>query len=606
MAERRASGHKAWRLLDPGPFFHGLALVWESGRGWTVLQAFVLVLQGALPLVALYLMKRVVDAVAAAVAGGTRDVGEYRALLLLAGGVAVVIAVLRTVASLVSEVQTARLADRVQGLLHRKSVEVDLQYYESAGYHDTLHRAQNEAAYRPTRIVAELAQAGQGTLTLLGLVGLLLTFHWGLVVALLLAALPGLAIKTRFSARLYQWTLRETSNQRLARYLNTVLTTIEYAKEIRLFGLGPLLVDRHEQLRTRLRRDRLRIVSQRSVADLLANVLAVAAVFASIYVIGREALDGRISVGALVMYFGAFQRAQDAFRDVLAGLAGLYEDNLFLSDFETFMSLAPRVSEPQVPRPVPRPITRGIEFDHVWFRYPGTDVDVLRDVSFTVRPGEHLALVGENGSGKTTLVKLLCRLYDPTQGAIRIDGVDVREMGLQALRNDVGVVFQDYAKYHLSARENIWMGNVTLPPDSPRVVAAAQHTGADAVIRSLPNGYDSVLGRQFAEGADLSIGQWQKVAIARAFVRDAQVMILDEPTAALDPLAEAEVFAHFEELTRERTTLLISHRLSTVRNADRILVLVNGQVAESGAHDALVEQAGVYATLFETQARPYR
>jgi ATP-binding cassette subfamily B protein len=264
------------------------------------------------------------------------------------------------------------------------------------------------------------------------------------------------------------------------------------------------------------------------------------------------------------------------------------------------------VRESPSPRPIPRPLCRGLEFDHVTFRYPGTDVDVLKDVSFHLRPGEHLALVGENGSGKTTLVKLLCRLYDPTEGAVRIDGVDVREFGLRDLRREFGVVFQDFAKYQLSARDNIWMGNVTLPHDTPRVIEAAQRTGADAVIRSLPRGYDTMLGRQFADGVDLSIGQWQKLAIARAFMRDSQLLVLDEPTAALDPLAEAEVFEHFQTLAQDRTTLLISHRLSTVRHADRILVMVDGSIAEAGAHDSLLARAGVYAQLFETQARPYR
>jgi ATP-binding cassette, subfamily B, bacterial len=601
-----AKRDRPWRLLDPGPFLAGLALVWESGRGWTVLQGAVLTLQGALPLVALYLMKQVVDAVAAAISGGTRDIRAFTMLMVLTGAVALLAAALRTISTLVSEVQTARLIDRVQELLHAKSAEVDLQFYESAAYHDTLHRAQNEASYRPPRIVAELAQVGQGVLTLVGLLALLVSFHWMLVAALLLAALPGLAIKARFSSRLYQWTLRETANQRLARYLNTVLTTIEFAKEIRLFDLGGVFRDRHQVLRTALRQDRLSMMTRRSVSDLLANVVAVLAVFASMYVIARQALDGSVTIGDMVMYFGAFQRAQDTFRDVLAGLAGLYEDNLFLADFKAFMTLQPMVTESRSPRPFPRPLRRGLEFEHVTFRYPGTDVDVLRDVSFHVRPGEHLALVGENGSGKTTLVKLLCRLYDPTEGAVRIDGVDIRELGLRDLRSEFGVVFQDYAKYQLSARDNIWTGNITLPHDTPRVVEAAQRTGADAVIRALPRGYDTMLGRQFADGVDLSIGQWQKLAIARAFMRDTQLIVLDEPTAALDPLAEAEVFEHFQTLARDRTTLLISHRLSTVRHADRILVLVNGQIAEVGAHDELLKQAGVYANLFETQARPYR
>lgn len=595
-----------WRLLDPAPLRQGLSLVWRNGPGWTLLQLVLLVLQGAVPLLALFLTKAIVDVVAAAVSGGPRDPGRLSLLIGLAAGVALLGAVLRALSGLVTEAQSLRLSDEVQDVLHAKSVEVDLQYYESPEYHDTLHRAQLEAPFRPARIVAELAQIGQGGLSLLAMMGLLLSFHWGLVVALLLAALPGVFIKARYSHRLYHWAQRQTPAQRLTRYLNTLLTTIEYAKEIRLFDLGGMFRTRHRELRRTVTDDKLRVVSQRTRVDLLAQVIAIAAVFAAMLVVARQALVGGVTVGAMVMYFGAFQRAQDFFQSILGGLAGLYEDNLFLSDFTRFVGLKPALVDPPRPRPVPRPLRQGIELDRVTFRYPGTDVDVLKGVSFSIRPGEHVALVGENGSGKTTLVKLLCRLYDPTEGAIRLDGIDLREFRIRDLRAELAVVLQDYARYQLTARDNLWVGNVSLPQDSPRIEAAARHTGADAVIGALPRGYDTMLGRQFEHGADLSIGQWQKLALARAFLRDTGLIVLDEPTAALDPRAEAEVFDRFHELAKGRTAIVISHRLSTVRHADRILVLAGGRIVEAGPHDELVERAGVYAHLFETQARPYR
>jgi ATP-binding cassette subfamily B protein len=324
------------------------------------------------------------------------------------------------------------------------------------------------------------------------------------------------------------------------------------------------------------------------------------------FFIAQRALSGSISVGDVVMYFGAFQRAQDFFREMLTGFAGLYENNLFLADFDRFLALQPAIADPPDPRPFPTPVTKGIEVRTVTFRYPGTERDVLKNVSFTIQPGEHVAIVGENGSGKTTLVKLLCRLYDPQAGAILIDDVDLREIRVNDLRDHFSVVFQDYAKFYLTARENIWLGNVSLPQDAPDITAAARRTGADAVIQALPFGYDTTLGRQFENGVDLSIGQWQKVALARAFLRQTPFIVLDEPTAALDPRAEGEVFDHFHELTRGRTAIFISHRLSTVRRADRILVIVDGQVAEAGMHDELLKRGGVYAELFETQARHYR
>jgi ATP-binding cassette subfamily B protein len=308
----------------------------------------------------------------------------------------------------------------------------------------------------------------------------------------------------------------------------------------------------------------------------------------------------------MVMYFGAFQRAQDFLREFLGGLAGLYDDNLFLTDLNTFLTLEPKVAEPARPVSFPRPMRKGIRVDHLHFAYPGSARVVLDDISLDIRPGEHVALVGENGSGKTTLIKLLCRLYDPDSGSINVDGIDIRDMATTALRNEISVVFQDYAKYHLSARENVWLGNVALAPDSLEIEQAAGQTGADRVIERLPRRWDTILGKMFDQGMDLSIGEWQKVALARAFLRDSQIIVLDEPTASLDARSEAEVFERFHELTHGRTAILISHRLSTVRMVDRIFVMRNGRIVESGPHDDLVAKGGAYAELFELQARHYR
>jgi len=594
------------RWIDLAPLKEGLALVWESGRGWTLLQLALLILQSCIPLLALYLTKLVVDVVAAALTGGTQQPGRVTLLIGLVGGVAIVAVVLRALSSLVTEGQALRLGDRVQDALHAKSVEVDLQFYESPEYHDTLHRAQREAPFRPMRIVTELAQVIQGGLSLLAVTGLLFSFHWLLVVALLVTALPGVLVKARFSNRLYQWTTRKTPTERLLRYLNHMLTTIESAKEIRLFGLGEVFRARHRDLRRSITGERLGLVARRSVAEVLAQMVAIAAVTGSMLVIARRALAGGVTIGDMVMYFAAFQRAQDFFREMLTGMAGLYEDNLFLGDFKKFIELPPAVLDPPRPQPFPRPLKRGIEFDSVSFRYPGTEPFALKNVSFEIRPGEQVALVGENGSGKTTLVKLLCRLYDPTEGAIRIGGIDLRDLALADLRSQLAVVFQDYTRYQLSARDNIWVGNVLLPPDTPRVEEAARRTGADGIIQSLRYGYDTMLGRQFEQGAELSLGQWQKLALARAFLRESPILVLDEPTAALDPRSEAEVFAQFQQLAIGRMAILISHRLSTVRNTDRIIVMMDGAIAESGGHDQLLEQAGLYAQLYETQARSYR
>ena len=593
--------------LDLSPVRHGFSLVMQSGRGWLIAQVTLMVLQSGIPLLALYLLKEIVDTVAAGVDGGGAGALTRLAMLVaLAGGIAIFGAALRTVSTLVTEAQSLRLSDHVQEILFRKSLEVDLEFYEAAEFHDAMLRAQAEAPVRPARVVAALVQTGQAGLSLLAMAALLLSFHWLLTVALLAAALPGLLVKTRYSVRLYKWTRNRTQLERLTRYITTILTSIDYAKEIRIFGHGREFLRRHRELRKRLIRERMKMTKSRTVQDIAAQSVAVGAVFAAMFFIARRALVGAITVGDVVMYFGAFQRAQDFFREMLTGLAGLYENNLFLADFDRFLALQPAIVDPPRPRPFPSPITTGIEFRGVTFRYPGTERDVLKNVSFTIRPGEHVALVGENGSGKTTLVKLLCRLYDPQAGAILIDDVDLRELRVDDLRDHFSVIFQDYAKFYLTARENIWLGNVALPQDTPAITAAALRTGADAVIQALPFGYDTTLGRQFENGVDLSIGQWQKLALARAFLRQTPFIVLDEPTAALDPRAEGEVFDHFHELTRGRTAIFISHRLSTVRRADRILVIVDGQIAEAGVHDELLKRAGVYAELFETQARHYR
>lgn len=597
---------RAGRMFDFAPLWRGIRLVWQSAPGWTVVHFVILVLQGLVPLAALYLMKEIVDAVQDAMTGGATTFGDVALLIGLAGGVAVAGAALQTLATLVNEVQSLKLGDRVHDVLHAKSVQVDLEYYESTKHLDTLHRAQAEAPYRPARIVSEVALVGRSGLSLIAVFGLLLTFSWQLVVILLAAAVPGVLVKLRFSHRLYDWAQRQTVNQRRARYFNTLMTSVDFAKEIRLFGLGKEFLERFRTVRANVRRDKLALVARRSGWETGAQVAAVAAVFGAFAWIARATVAGTVTLGEMIMYFGAFQRAQDFFRDLLAGLAGLYEDNLFLTDFETFLALAPSVPEPAAPQPFPKPLREGIVFDNVSFRYPGSDRNVLEGVNFEIRPGEHVALVGENGCGKTTLTKLLARFYEPSAGEIRVGGIPLSQFSTEQLRRELGVIFQDYARYHLSLRENIWLGDVSVPLSSEKIEQAARQTGADEVAAGLPSGYDTELGRQLAEGEQLSLGEWQKVALARAFLRDSQIIVLDEPTASLDPRSEAELFERFHELAAGRTAILISHRLSTVKMVDRVLVLENGRIVEAGGHDELLGQGGTYSELFEMQARHYR
>jgi ATP-binding cassette subfamily B protein len=582
--------------------------VWQSAPGWTLASFVLLIVQGVLPLLLLYLMKLVVDAVTTGLAAPDKGVAFRQVALLigLMGAVTLVGALCRSLAGLVSEAQSQVVTDHMSDILHAKSIEVDLEYYESAQYYDTLHRAQQEAPYRPTRIVNGLVQVGQNGISLLAMAGLLFSFHWGVAAVLFAAVVPGVLVRLRYAGKMYRWQRQRTPTERHAWYFHWLLTGDVHAKEIRLFDLGPLFIRRFRDLRQQLRRERLEIATKRSVAELVTQASATLAIFGSYAFIAYRTVQGTITLGDLVMYYQAFQRGQGFLQEMLGGLAGLYEDNLFLSNLYEFLDLKPKVVEPHHPRPVPQPLQTGIVFDRVSFQYPTGTRKVLEDITLTIRPGEHIALVGENGAGKTTLIKLLCRLYDPTEGIITFDGLDLRQFETAALRREISVIFQDYARYHLTARENIWFGDVDLPPDDERIIAAARDSGADGLITGLPQGYETTLGKWFEDGEELSIGEWQKVALARAFLRDVQIIVLDEPTSALDAQAEYEVFNKFRQLAEGRTAILISHRFSTVRLADHIYVLENGRISESGTHDELVRRGGRYARLFETQAQYYR
>ncbi len=582
--------------------------VWESAPRWTAASAALLVIEGLLPVAGLYTMKLMLDAVSAALASADPLAGFNRVAFTvgLAAGIAVLTSVARTAASLVTAAQSRVVVDHMYDILHAKSIEVDLEYYENAQYYDTLHRAQEQASYRPIQIVNGLTMIFRSTISLLGVVGLLFSFHWSVGLVLLVAVLPNAVVRVYFSRKTFQLQRQYTGDDRKAWYYHWMLTAVDFAKEIRIFGLGPIFIREYQQLRDRLRSLRLKLDIDRSGLELLAQIIANAAVYTSYGFIAYRTLSGFSTLGDLVMFYQAFQRGQGFLQDLLGGITSLYENNLFLSNLYEFLDLKRTVLEPASPRAVPRPITRGIEFDHIRFQYPNTEREAIEDVSLAVRPGEVIALVGENGSGKTTLMKLLLRLYEPTRGAIRIDGTDICQFTTPDLRREVSIIFQDYAHYNLSARDNIWYGNVEEPPDDARITAAARHAGAHEVIASLHDGYDTVLGKLFERGEELSTGQWQKIALARAFLRNAQIIVLDEPTSAMDPKAEYEVFMKFRELLEGRMAILISHRLSTVRMADRIYVLQNGRVVESGGHEDLVASNGIYAHLFEKQAQYYR
>jgi len=664
------TGEGVQRRTARGPLGHALRLadalklVWRAAPGWAVASGVLAVLQGLVPLAAVYLMKLIVDAVtrgitAADKAAAWRDVAV---LVGVAAGVAVAGAAFRALGALASESLSLTVSDHVTDVIHARSIAVDLRFYEDAGYYDVLHRAQQEAPSRPTKIVQDLLGTAQSGVSLIGMIGLLLTLHWSIGLIVLGAAIPGALVRIRYSQQLFGWQKRRTDSERRAWYYHWLLVSGDHAKEVRLFDLGPVARTWYRDMRTVLRGERLGLAGRRAAADAVAGVVAAAAVFGTFAFIAWRTVQGVISLGSLVMYYQAFQTSLSSLQSVLSSLAGLYEDGLFLGYYHEFMTLEPQIRAPAHPRPVPRPPQQGVRFEKVAFSYPGSGRTAIEGLDMELRAGEVTALVGSNGCGKTTLVKLLCRLYDPDQGRVTIDGIDLRETDPTELHRGLSVIFQDFTRYQLTARQNIWVGDVSLPGDGagpgaargeapgPHAAAAsasaqaaaaaagaeqpdaasvstqtagaaglstaasvsaqaaiegaARLAGADQVIAGLPDGYQTMLGRWFQGGEELSIGEWQKVALARAFLRGAGILVLDEPTSSLDPLAERQVFDRLREVAADRVVLVISHRFSTVYGADRIHIMDAGRIIESGSHEELVARDGVYAAMWRAQGAP--
>jgi ATP-binding cassette subfamily B protein len=427
-----------------------------------------------------------------------------------------------------------------------------------------------------------------------------------LAVVALLAPIPAFIASTRYGWHGYQMMRRQSPERRLMAYLTNLLTTDTYNKEIKLFTLGDFFTRRFSDISIKFILENQGLVVRRYLAGFFWGALTILASGGTYLYVALLAVRGTINIAGLTVYTQAAQQVQGNFQGLLSGLSGMYENTLYLNTLFDLLAFEPKIRAPEHPVPVSRAFTRGIEFRNVTYRYPGRDEPVLRDVSFTIAPGETIALVGRNGAGKTTIVKLLTRLYDPDEGQILIDGVDIREYDPADLRHEVGVIFQDYVTYFLSAGENIGVGRLEALADRDRIADSAEQSGADSVIARLPQGYDTTLGKWFDQGFQLSGGEWQKIALARAFMRDAQILVLDEPTAALDAQAEYEIFARMKELTADKTALFISHRFSTVRLADRIMVLEHGRIIESGSHDELLLLDGRYAELFNLQAASYR
>jgi ATP-binding cassette subfamily B protein len=468
-----------------------------------------------------------------------------------------------------------------------------------------MERARRQTSAR-LGMLAALAGMGQQLVTLATLSGGVIWFSPWLFLLLIATIIPAFAGETRFTMLAYSILYRWTPERRELDYLRLLGASVYSAKEVKIFGLGSYLVERAKGLFERYYAENKALAIRRATVGSLLNLLPTAGYYAAYALIIYRTITGRLTLGDLTFLAGAFARSRSLIESLFGSLTNIGEQALYIKDLFDFFAMKPEIVSSPDAIPAPRPIRTGFEFQNVSFAYAGSDRPVLDGISFRLEAGEKIALIGENGAGKTTLVKLLARLYDPTAGQILLDGRDLREYAVDDLRREIGVIFQDYMRYDMLAKENIGFGRIEQVDDSARIAESARKSLADTVIDSLSRGYEQMLGRRFDDGVDLSTGQWQKIALARAYMRDAQVLILDEPTASLDARAEYEVFQRFAELTRGKIAILISHRFSTVRMADRILVLEHGRILEEGSHGRLVALGGRYAELFELQAAGYR
>ena len=593
-----------------------LMMVWYTSRGLTAASLALRLVRAVLPVVTLYVGKLIIDNVVLLVQapGKPETLGLWLGsgllnwlILLLASEfvLAVMADVLGRVVSLVDSLLAERVTNASSVRLMEHAAKLDLEDFEDPEFQDQLERARRQTSGRMT-LMGQLFSQAQDIVTVASFAAGLIFYAPWLIALLFLALVPAFIGEAHFNAQSYSLDFFRTPERRELDYVRQTAASVETAKEVKIFGLNGFLIDRYVRLATDFYAANRRLALRRAGWGGLFTAIGTVGYYLAYAYITWSTLTGKFSVGDLTFLAGSFLRLRSLLEGLLTTFSSTASQALYLNDLFSFFEVKPEILSPANPRSFPNPIERGFEFEDVGFRYPGSERWAVRHLSFTLHAGEVLALVGENGAGKTTLVKLLARLYDPVEGRILLDGHDLREYDLEALRGNMGVIFQDFVRYNLSAGDNIAVGKIAARDDRARIERAAKRSQADEVIAKLPAGYQQMIGKRFKNGVELSGGEWQKIAIARAYMRDAAVLILDEPTAALDARSEFEVFQRFKELSSGKTAILISHRFSSVRMADRILVLAEGQIEAAGTHDELLVQSGRYSELFELQAAGYR
>ncbi len=580
-------------------------MVWDTSPPLVSITTLLRLVRALLPLAMLWVSKLILDGVVAWIRRGNRNAGDLWKLVAIELGLAVLSDLLGRANSLADSLLSDRFTNRISVRLIEHATKLDLASFEDPVFYDKLERARRQTTGR-IGLLAAVLNVGQDTLSLISLSAGLIVFSPWLMVLLIAAVIPAFLGETHFTSLAYSVLYRWTPQRRLLDYIRLLGASNQSAKEIKIFGLGDHLAERYREVSDRIYIDNKKVAVKRATVGFLLNLVSTGGYYGAYAVVLLRTLAGAISVGTFTFLTGAFSRSRMYIEKILQSFTDISDQALYLKDLFEFFEMEPSIRSLNNALPAPRPIRDGFEFRNVGFAYPGSSHMVVENINFRLEAQEKIALIGENGAGKTTLVKLLARLYDPIAGQILLDGIDLREYQVEDLRKEIGVIFQDYMRYEMLAKENIGFGKIESLDDRDRIETAAQKSMAFQVIGKLPGGYNQMIGRRFDGGVDLSGGEWQKFALARAYMRDAQLLILDEPTATLDARAEYEVFRRFAELTKGKMAVLISHRFSTVRMADRILVLQNGRIREQGTHRQLVALGGQYAELFELQAAGYR
>jgi ATP-binding cassette, subfamily B, bacterial len=579
------------------------ALVWSASRRWTIAWGILLVIQGVLPAATVYLTRQLVDRLVAAMGSGlsAQSIQTVIVPVALIAGVLLLTEFLQGASEWIRTAQSELVQDRISTLVHSQSIAIDFSCYESSEYNDRLSRARDGASGRSLALLENSGNLLQNSITLLTMAAILIPYGAWLPLVLFASALPAFYIVLHLNKRHHQWWQKTTVDRRRLQYYETLMTASWVAAELRVFDLGSYFRSAYQMLRYRLRNEQLELARDQSLGRLGAGVVSLAISGVALAWMGRQILLGALTLGDLALFYQAFNRGQTLMRSLLGNLAQIYKNSLFIGNLFEFLHLEPQIVDPVKPQTVPLPLKQGIRFRQITFRYPESDRPVLENFNLDLPAGKVVAIVGDNGAGKSTLVKLLCRLYDPESGSIELDGINLRDLAVADLRKNITVLFQFPIAYYLSALENITLSQLSQTPNPDEIEAAARSAGIHDTLERLPQGYNTLLGKWFAGGTELSGGQWQRLALARAFLRRAPIAILDEPTSAMDPWAERDWLDRFRDFSRNRTSLVITHRFTLAMRADIIHVMRDGQIVESGTHLELLARQGFYAQSWKAQ-----